>query len=629
MPSYAALYAQSINDPEGFWLQAAQALSWDQIPTKACDFSEAPAAKWFPDGKLNTCYNAVDRHVVAGRGDAPALIYDSPVTGSKRTYSFAEIQIEVAKIAGGLRALGVTQGETVLIYMPMVPEAIFAMLACARIGAVHSVVFGGFAPREIAVRLDDTAAKVVLTATGSLEPNRQVPYIPLVTEALERARHAPEAVVCLKRPQVPGDLPDTFQDWQEWLSDVTPADCVSLAASDPLYILYTSGTTGAPKGIVRDNGGHSVALLWSMKHLYDVQAGQTFWAASDIGWVVGHSYIVYAPLLAGCATVLYEGKPVGTPDPGAFWRVIEEHRVRALFTAPTAMRAIKQQDSQGAYLKGRDISSLKYLYLAGERCDPPTAAWAEAMLGVPIIDNWWQTETGWAICSNFMGLDAPMPMKPGSPSKPAPGYDVQVLCDEGRPGAAGEIGNLVVKLPLPPSCFGTLWRAHDRWTQTYMTQFPGYYQTGDAGFIDADGYVFVMSRTDDVMNVAGHRLSTGALEEVLASHPAVAECAVVGVADALKGQLPLGLLVLKAGQESNRDVVAECLALVREKIGPVAAFKLAVVVKRLPKTRSGKILRATLRKIADGETVSVPPTIDDPAILDEIKSDLQSLGYAT
>ncbi len=624
--TYADLYAQSMADPEGFWLRAAQEIDWIMAPTRACDFSEAPAARWFPDGQLNTCYNAVDRHVAAGRGDAAALIYDSPVTRTQRAFSYQQLQAEVALLAGGLRNLDVDKGDRVLIYMPMVPEAVFAMLACARIGAVHSVVFGGFAAKEIAVRIDDAEAKVVLTATGGIEPTRQVPYIPLVTEALGLARHRPAAVVCLQRPEIADPLPEAFLDWQSMLDQAAPAPCVTLDSGDPLYILYTSGTTGAPKGIVRENGGHAVALHWTMKHLYDVQAGQTFWAASDIGWVVGHSYIVYAPLLAGCATVLYEGKPVGTPDPGAFWRLIEQHQVRALFTAPTAMRAIKQQDTDGAYLAGRDLSSLKYLFLAGERCDPPTAAWAESLLGVPIVDNWWQTETAWAICSNFMGLD-PLPMKPGSPSKPAPGYDVRVLSDEGQPTAAGEIGNLVVKLPLPPSCFGTIWNAHDRYLKTYMTGFPGFYQTGDAGMIDADGYVFVMARTDDVMNVAGHRLSTGALEEVLASHPAVAECAVVGVTDDLKGQLPLGLLVLKAGQTADH-VIDECVDLVREKIGPVAAFKLAAVVKRLPKTRSGKILRATIRTLADGGKVSVPPTIDDPAILDEIKHELQTLGYA-
>ena len=624
---YADLYARSLSDPQGFWLEAAQALDWIKFPTTACDFTHAPAAKWFPDGQINTCYNAVDRHVAAGRGDAPALIYDSPVTGIKQTFTFAQLQHEVARLAGGLKNLGVGKGDRVLIYMPMVPQAVFAMLACARLGAVHSVIFGGFAAREIAARIDDAGAKLILTASGGIEPARTVPYIPLVLEALKTARHTPEGVVCLQRPEIPGDLPSDFLDWHTWLDGAVPADCVALDATDPLYILYTSGTTGAPKGIVRENGGHGVAMAWSMRHLYDVHEGQTFWAASDIGWVVGHSYIVYAPLIAGCATVLFEGKPVGTPDPGAFWRVIEEYQVRALFTAPTAMRAIKQQDADGTYLKGRDISSLKYLFLAGERCDPPTAAWAEDLLGVPIVDNWWQTETAWAICSNFMGLSDPLPMKPGSPSKPAPGYDVRVLDDEGTPVEPGQIGNLVVKLPLPPSCFGTLWGGHERWLETYMSEFPGFYQTGDAGLIDEDGYVFVMSRTDDVMNVAGHRLSTGALEEVLASHQAVAECAVIGVADDLKGQLPLGLIVLKSGWDSA-GVARECVALVREKIGPVAAFKLIALVKRLPKTRSGKILRASLRKMADGETVLIPPTIDDPAILDEIRVELQTLGYA-
>ena len=624
--TYASLYAQSMADPETFWLTAAKELDWIQTPTRSCDFSAAPVARWFPDGQINTCYNAVDRHVDRGRGDATALIYDSPVTGTQRTFSYQELQIKVAQLAGALKNLNVNKGDRVLIYMPMVPEAVFAMLACARIGAVHSVVFGGFAAKEIAVRIDDAEAKVILTATGGIEPNRQVPYIPLVSEALALARHTPSAVMCLKRPEFDDAMPDHFLDWQTFLCEADPVPCLTLNAGDPLYILYTSGTTGAPKGIVRENGGHAVALNWSMKHLYDVQAGQTFWAASDIGWVVGHSYIVYAPLLAGCATVLYEGKPVGTPDPGAFWRVIEQHKVRALFTAPTAMRAIKQQDSEGTYLNDHDLSSLKYLFLAGERCDPPTAAWAESLLGVPIIDNWWQTETAWAICSNFMGLD-PLPMKSGSPTKPAPGYDVRVLTDAGEPAAVGEIGNLVINLPLPPSCFGTIWNAHDRYLKTYMTEFPGFYQTGDAGMIDEDGYVFVMARTDDVMNVAGHRLSTGALEEVLARHPAVAECAVIGVTDDLKGQLPLGLLVLKAGHTSH-DVIDECIALVRANIGPVAAFKLATVVKRLPKTRSGKILRATIRTLADVGRVKAPPTIDDPAILDEIKLDLQTLGYA-
>ena len=561
---------------------------------------------------MNTCYNALDRHVAAGRGDDTALIYDSPVTGTKAQFTFTQMRDEVAKIAGGLKGLGVTKGDRVLIYMPMVPQAVFAMLACARIGAVHSVVFGGFAAKEIAVRLDDTQAKVILTATGGIEPGRTVPYIPLVEEALGLAQHQPQAIVCLNRPEIEADMPAAYHDWQTWAASAPPAPCEPMASTDPLYILYTSGTTGAPRGIVRENGGHAVAMAWTMRHLYDVGPGQVFWAASDIGWVVGHSYIVYAPLLAGATTVLYEGKPVGTPDPGAFWRVIGEYGVRALFTAPTAMRAIKQQDAEGAHLNGKDISSLKYLFLAGERCDPPTADWAQNLLNVPIIDNWWQTETGWAICSNFMGLSAPLEMKAGSPSKPSPGYDVVVLNDEGTPVPAGEIGNLAVKLPLPPSCFNTIWGAHDRWVKTYMTEFPGYYQSGDAGMIDEDGYVFVMSRTDDVMNVAGHRLSTGALEEVLASHPAVAECAVVGVADDLKGQLPLGLLVLKAGVAQG-SVLAECIALVREKIGPVAAFKLAAFVKRLPKTRSGKILRATIRKIADGGRLPCrPPSMIQP-----------------
>jgi len=626
--TYDELYARSVDDPEGFWGEAAEALHWERKWDRVLDDSNAPMYRWFPGGIVNTCYNALDRHADGGRGDQPALIYDSPVTGTVRTYTYRELRDEVARLAGALAANGVGKGDRVIVYMPMIPQAPMAMLACARLGAIHSVVFGGFASNELAVRIDDAKPKAVVTASCGIEGSRVIEYKPLLDEAIDLATHKPETCLIYQRPQATAALiAGRDLDWESAVSQAEPHPCVPVAATDPLYILYTSGTTGQPKGVVRDNGGHMVALNWSMGAIYAVEPGEVYWAASDVGWVVGHSYIVYGPLLHGNTTLMYEGKPVGTPDPGAFWRVIAQHKVRVLFTAPTAFRAIKKDDPTGEYVGKYDISSLRTLFLAGERCDPDTLEWAQAKLKVPVIDHWWQTETGWAICANCMGIEV-MPVKPGSPTKAAPGYNVQVLGDDHKPVAPGDIGALVIKLPLPPGTFPTLWQNEERFRSSYLQEFPGYYETGDAGFIDEDGYVFVMARTDDVINVAGHRLSTGGMEEVLASHPDVAECAVLGVHDALKGQLPLGFLVLNAG--CNRDpaeIVREAVKLVREQIGPVAAFKTATVVARLPKTRSGKILRGTIRKIADGETWKVPATIDDPAILDEITTALHEIGY--
>ncbi|MGF1526174.1 MAG: propionyl-CoA synthetase [Candidatus Competibacterales bacterium] len=626
--TYADLYRRSVTDPEGFWGEAARSIHWHTPYSSVLDCSEAPTGRWFVGGELNTCYNAVDRHVEAGHGERLALIYDSPVTQTVKTYSYLDLQDRVARVAGMLAGAGVSRGDRVVIYMPMIPEAVFAMLACARLGAIHSVVFGGFAAHELAVRIDDATPKVVMTASCGIEPNRIVPYKPLLDAAIDQARHKPSRCFIYQRPQSVAELmAQRDADWEAALAAAQPHPSVPLAATDPLYNLYTSRTTGAPKGVVRDNGGHAVALHWTMKHIYNTEPGEVFWAASDVGWVVGHSYIVYGPLLHGNATLVYEGKPVGTPDPGAFWRVIEQHQVRVLFTAPTALRAIKKEDYQASHLARYNTESLRTLFLAGERCDPDTLLWAGKTLQVPVVDHWWQTETGWAICANCTGVET-LPVKPGSPARPAPGYDVRVLDDEQQEVPAGDIGALVVKLPLPPGTFPTLWNAPERYQKAYFSHFPGYYETGDAGFIDGDGYVFVMSRTDDVINVAGHRLSTGAMEEVLSTHPAVAECAVTGVADDLKGQLPLGFLVLKSGVEQNPEaVVKECIQLVREQIGPVAAFKHAVVVPRLPKTRSGKVLRATMRKIADGEAYNTPATIDDPAILVEIQAVLAELGY--
>lgn len=631
--SYQAEYERSMRDPEGFWGEAAEALHWDRRWERVLDDSrvtpDAPFYHWFSGGQLNTCFNAVDRHVEQGRGDQPAIIHDSPVTNSKTVITYAELKDQVARLAGVLRGVGVGKGDRVIVYMPMVPEAAVAMLACARIGAIHSVVFGGFSARELATRIDDAKPKVMVAGSCGIEPNRIVAYKPLLDAAIEAAAHKPEHCIILQREQGPCDLiPGRDLDWASTVADATPLDCVPVEATDPLYILYTSGTTGQPKGVVRDNGGHAVAMTWSMKNIYGMAPGEVFWAASDVGWVVGHSYIVYGPLLYGCTTIFYEGKPVGTPDAGAFWRVIEEHGVSVLFTAPTAFRAIKRDDPNAEHLKRYDTSKMRALFLAGERCDPDTLAWAGDNLGVPVVDHWWQTETGWAIAANCFGIE-PLPIKPGSPTKAVPGYDLQVLDDQGGPVAAGDIGRIMIKLPMPPGCLPTLWNNDDRFIQSYMSVQPGYYLSGDAGFIDEDGYLFVMSRIDDIINVAGHRLSTGGMEAVLSSHPDVAECAVIGVADQLKGELPLGLVVLKAGVGRGvEEIGPELVKLVREQIGPVAAFKTVLVVERLPKTRSGKILRGTMKSIADGKEYRVPATIDDPAILAEIETALSKAGYA-
>ncbi len=625
---YNDVYQRALNDPEGFWAEAAEDIHWDKRWDRVLDDSRPPFYRWFTGGALNTCYNALDVHVEQGNGDRPALIYDSPVTDSVKVFTYLELRDAVATFAGALRTHGVGVGDRVIVYMPMVPEAAVAILACARLGAVHSVVFGGFAANELATRIDDARPKVIVSASCGIEVNRVVEYKPLLDEAIRLAQHKPAACLVLQRPQAPASMTAGRDvDWNEAVAAASPVPCVSVAATDPLYILYTSGTTGQPKGIVRDNGGHAVALKWSMKNVYGVDAGDVYWAASDVGWVVGHSYIVYAPLLKGCTTVLYEGKPVGTPDPGAFWRVISQHRVSVLFTAPTAFRAIKKEDPAGEYVKQYDLSRFRTLFLAGERCDPDTLLWAQDLLRVPVIDHWWQTETGWPIAANCMGIE-PLPVKPGSPTRAVPGYDVRVLDDQGRDLPAGEMGSITVKLPLPPGCLPTLWNNEEGYRKAYLEQHPGHYVTSDGGYCDEDGYLWIMGRIDDVINVAGHRLSTGAMEEVLAAHPAVAECAVLGVADALKGQLPLGLVVVKAGVETTeKELVPELVGLVREKIGPVADFKQALLVKRLPKTRSGKILRGTVRSMADGTPYKAPATIDDPAILDEIKEDLGRLGY--
>ncbi len=624
---YKDIYARSLADPEGFWMQEADKIDWVKKPSKALFDDNAPLYEWFSDGLVNTCWNAVDRHVEAGRGAQAAIIHDSPVTGTKHKISYAQLRSRVARLAGALRAKGVEKGDRVIIYMPMVPEALEAMLACARLGAIHSVVFGGFAAHELAVRIDDATPKAIIAASCGLEPGRVVHYKPLVDAAIEQAAHKPDFTVILQREQEAATLiPGRDLDWHAIQAGVTPADCVPVEGSHPAYILYTSGTTGAPKGVVRATGGHMVALNWTMRNIYDIAAGDVFWAASDVGWVVGHSYICYGPLLAGATTIVFEGKPVGTPDAGTFWRVIRDHKVRALFTAPTALRAIKRDDPKGALIADYDTTSLKTLFLAGERADPDTIIWARDHLNVPVIDHWWQTETGWAIAANPVGIEA-LPVKIGSPSVAMPGYDVQVLDEGGHPVAPGTLGAIAVKLPLPPGTLPTLWNAEERFRKSYLDHFPGYYETGDAGYVDEDGYLYIMARTDDVINVAGHRLSTGAMEEVLAGHPEVAECAVIGVADALKGQAPLGLLCLNKGSNQPHEVVIrECVARVRDQIGPVAAFKLACVVDRLPKTRSGKILRATMVRIADGEPWKMPATIDDPAVLDEIATALKGLG---
>ena len=618
-PRLDAVYGRSIDDPEGFWGEAARALEWDVEPQRVLDRDALPLARWFPDGRLNTCHNALDRHADGGRGAQPALIYDSPVTGTQRTYTYAELRDEVARLAGALRGLGVEHGDRVILYLPMVPEALMAMLACARLGAIHSVVFGGFAAHELAVRIDDARPRVVLTASCGLEGARTIAYKPLLDAALDEAEHAPEHCVVLQRPQLEAGLtPGRDLDWATLVEGAEPSACVPVAATDPLYILYTSGTTGRPKGVVRDNGGHAVALAWSMANVYDVHPGEVFWAASDVGWVVGHSYIVYAPLLVGATTVLYEGKPVGTPDAGAFWRVIDDHGVVALFTAPTAIRAIRKEDPEAKLLGERRLPSLRTLFLAGERTDTDTYEWAGRVLGRPVIDHWWQTESGWAMAASCRGLE-PAPVTPGSPGPPVPGYRIDVLGPDGAPVPTGEQGAITVRLPLPPGALPTLWNDDERCVSSYLARYPGWYLTGDGGHLDEHGSLFVMGRIDDVINVSGHRLSTGAMEEVVATHPDVAECAVFGVPDELRGEVPLGLVVLKAGAERDAgELRDELVALVRERIGPVACFRDARVVPRLPKTRSGKILRGTMRDIAAGRDYALPATIDDPAIVDEI-----------
>jgi propionyl-CoA synthetase len=622
-------YRRSLEEPDSFWAEAAGAIEWDEPWQRVLDGSRAPFYRWFSGGRMNTCHNALDRHVDGGRADQPALVYDSPVTDTIKTFTYRELRDEVARFAGALAAQGVGHGDRVIVYMPMVPEAVIAMLACARLGAIHSVVFGGFAANELATRIEDAKPKVIVSASCGIEPGRLVEYKPLLDAAIAAVDSKPERCIVLQRPLLEAPLdPRRDIEWNDALAGVEAMPCASLAATDPLYIIYTSGTTGQPKGIVRDNGGHAVALAWSMKNIYDVDPGEVYWAASDIGWTVGHSYTVYGPLLHGCTTILYEGKPVGTPDAGAFWRVCEQHGVCTLFTAPTAFRAIRQQDPEGGHIGRYDLSRLRALFLAGERCDPETLKWAEAQLRIPVIDHYWQTETGWPVVANCIGIER-LPVVAGSPTKPVPGWDLRVVDDGGNERPRGEIGPIVVKLPLPPGSSPTLWNADDRFRETYLSRFPGYYQTADAGYVDEDGYVFVMARTDDIINVAGHRLSTGAIEEVLAAHPDVAECAVIGVADELKGQIPIGLLVLKAGVERpHEEIAAESIRLVRERIGPVAVFKQAVVVDRLPKTRSGKILRGTMRRIADGEEYTTPATIDDPAILAEITDALERIGYA-
>jgi propionyl-CoA synthetase len=638
MTDYAETYRRSIEQPEEFWAEAAEAIDWERRWDRVLDASRPPFYRWFPGARLNTCWNALDRHVAAGTGERVALIWDSPVTNQVQRFTYRQMRDEVARLAGVLAGLGVVKSDRVLIYMPMVPEAAFAMLACARLGAIHSVVFGGFAAHELATRIDDARPRVILSASCGIEVNRIFPYKPLLDAAIAEAQAKPEHCVILQRPMCHAELVAGRDfDWHELAATAQPAECVPVFATDPLYILYTSGTTGIPKGVVRDNGGHAVALYWSLRNIYGVSPDEVFWTASDIGWAVGHSYTVYAPLLLGCTTVMYEGKPVGTPDAGAFWRVIEEHGVRVFFTAPTAFRAVKRDDPDGRLIRAHNLSHFRALFLAGERADPPTVAWAEEHLRVPVVDHWWQTETGWPIGANCLGIER-LPIKHGSCTRAVPGWDVRVLDAEAvgaeaqgtvRELAAGEIGALAIKLPLPPGALPTLWQADDRFVDSYMKAFPGFYQTADAGFIDTDGYIHVMTRTDDIINVAAHRLSTGEIEEVLAAHPDVAECAVIGVADALKGQVPLGLLVLKAGvKRSSDEVEREVVQLVRDRIGPVASFKTALVVAGLPKTRSGKILRGTMRRIADGEDYPLPATIDDPAVLGEIDAALARGGYA-
>ncbi|WDP86654.1 MAG: propionyl-CoA synthetase [Desulfobacter sp.] len=625
---YANAYDQSINDPENFWGPVAEDCFWYKKWDKVLDDTNLPFYRWFKGGQTNTCYNAVDLHVQEGRGDQDAIIYDSPVTDTIKKYTYNDLKKEVSLFAGALAAKGVSKGDRVIIYMPMIPEAVFAMLGCARLGAVHSVVFGGFAANELATRINNAKPKVIVSASCGIEVKKVIEYKPLLDEAIDLSESKPDACIILQRPQAQASMIDGRDfDWQDVMFQASPKECVPVEATDPLYILYTSGTTGEPKGVVRDNGGHMVALKWTMNAIYGVNQGDVYWAASDIGWVVGHSYIVYGPLLKGCTTIIFEGKPVGTPDASVFWRIISEHKVKTLFTAPTAFRAIKREDPAAQMMKDFDLSEFNYLFLAGERTDPDTLSWAENSLKVPVIDHWWQTETGWAIAANCVGIEQ-FPVKPGSPTKAAPGWNMEVLDNDGKPVSKGDIGAIVVKLPLPPGTLPTLWQNDERYKEAYLSKFPGYYETSDAGFIDQDDYIYVMARTDDIINVAGHRLSTGAMEEAIAGHPDVAECAVMGVEDQLKGQIPLGMMVLNASVDRDHsEVVKEVVQLVREKIGPVAAFKTATVVKRLPKTRSGKILRGTMRSIADKKEYKVPATIDDYAILDEIEESLGKIGY--
>ena len=626
---YHSIYRSWQADPESFWMEAAEGIDWGQKPTFALNESNEPLFEWYTDSYVNTCFNAVDRHVEKGQGDQTAIIYDSPITGRKQHISYAQLLEKTSLLAGSLLNKGITKGDRVIIYMPMVPEAIVAMLACARIGAIHSVVFGGFASHELAVRIDDAQPKIILAASCGIEPGRVIEYKPLIDGAIELSEHKPESVVILQRPEAAASLiPGRDFDWNEFQLNAEPTNCIMVEGNHPAYILYTSGTTGAPKGVVRPTAGHLVALHWSMKNIYNIDPGDVFWAASDVGWVVGHSYICYAPLIHGNTTVLFEGKPVGTPDAGTFWRVISEHKVKAFFTAPTAFRAIKREDPEGKFKSQYDLSCLQALFLAGERADPDTINWAKNLLGVPVIDHWWQTETGWTIVGNPMGIEH-LPIKVGSPSVPMPGYDVKILDNDGNELPNGELGAVAIKLPLPPGSLPTLWNAEERFKNSYLSTFPGFYETGDAGLIDDDGYLYIMARTDDVINVAGHRLSTGAIEEALSNHADVAECAVIGVSDQLKGQIPLGFLCLTKGvNRPHEEIVNECVKLVRNQIGPVASFKLATVIPRLPKTRSGKILRATMVKIADSQEFKMPATIDDPTILDEIRVALKSLGYA-
>jgi propionyl-CoA synthetase len=626
---YNDLYQRSINDPEGFWGEAAKAITWSKTWDKVLDDSDKPFYRWFSGGEMNTCFNALDRHVNAGRGDQVALIYDSPVTKTIQKFTYHELLDQVSRFAGALKGLGVTHGTTVIIYMPMIPQAVISMLACARLGAIHSVVFGGFAPHELAIRINDAKPKILISASGAVEVARLIEYKPMIDKAIEAADHKPEKCIIFQRPMLKATM-NTGRDldWDELMAGAGPADCVPVKSTDPLYILYTSGTTGKPKGVVRDNGGHAVALHWSMEHIYGVKAGEVFWAASDVGWVVGHSYIVYGPLLAGCTTIIYEGKSVGTPDAGAFWRVLSQHNVKVLFTAPTAFRAIKKEDPRGEFVRQYDLSEFKCLFLAGERLDPDTYHWAHDLLKKPVIDHWWQTETGWPITANCMGIEE-FPVKPGSSTRPVPGYNVQILDNGGTRLGPNKTGFVTMKLPLPPGTLLTLWEADERFKESYLKAYPGYYFTSDGGYIDEDGYVYIMGRVDDVINVAGHRLSTGEMEEVVSTHKAVAECAVIGVHDGLKGQLPLGLVVLKSGVDtSNEEIIKELSFMVRNTIGPIACYKETCVVKRLPKTRSGKILRSTMRKIADGEPYAIPSTIDDPMALNEIEEVLRRVGYA-